>query len=64
MSDKSVRTFECPSPDCSYTTGEGSELARHVNAEHPGEYRRDDWPDTEASQHTSGVVNSEENDEE
>lgn len=41
--------LECPSPDeCDFTADSGAELAEHVNSEHAGEYRRDDWPDTEA----------------
>lgn len=64
MSDKSVRTFECPSPDCSYTTGGGSELAGHVNAEHSGEYQRENWPDTEVGRLARGVRESSEEDDE
>ncbi|WP_435551973.1 hypothetical protein [Natrinema sp. CGMCC1.2065] len=40
------RTKECPSPDCDVELPI-AKLATHVNEEHPGEYRRDDWPDTE-----------------
>lgn len=42
-----VRTYDCPSPDCDYTTGGSAELLEHVNTEHAGEYKREDWPDTE-----------------
>jgi hypothetical protein len=61
--ENSVRTFECPSPDCSYTTGGGSELAEHVNVEHPGEYKRRDWPDTEAGRATRWRDSSEDDEE-
>ncbi|WP_312908482.1 hypothetical protein [Natronosalvus caseinilyticus] len=44
------RSFVCPSPDCSHSTGGAAELAEHVNTEHPGEFRRKDWPATEAGQ--------------
>ncbi|WP_226043376.1 hypothetical protein [Natrinema sp. DC36] len=43
-----VRTYGCPSPDCSYTAGGSAELLEHVNTEHSGEYKREDWPDTPA----------------
>ncbi|UTF55881.1 hypothetical protein [Natronosalvus rutilus] len=42
------RSFVCPSPDCSHSTGGAAELAEHVNTEHSGEFRRKDWPATEA----------------
>ena len=42
-----TRTKQCPSPDCDRELPV-DELADHINTEHPGEYRRDDWPDTEA----------------
>ncbi|WP_312912748.1 hypothetical protein [Natronosalvus caseinilyticus] len=42
------RSFVCPSTDCSHSTGGAAELAEHVNTEHPGEFRRKDWPATEA----------------
>ncbi|QCS44668.1 hypothetical protein [Natrinema versiforme] len=44
-----VKMWECPSPDCSFATGGSAELLEHVNSEHPGEYQRDDWPDTDAA---------------
>ena len=43
-----TKAYECPAPDCSFTTGGIAQLTEHVNSEHPGEYRRDDWPDTDA----------------
>lgn len=46
----SIRTWSCPSPDdCGFTAGGAAELLEHVNSEHPGEYQRDDWPDTDAA---------------
>ena len=52
MPDSSVRTFDCPSPDCEYTPGGTAELLEHVNTKHAGEYQRDDWPDTAAGRAT------------
>jgi hypothetical protein len=46
--DCSTRVWDRPSPDCLYTTGGVAELAGHVDAAHPGEYQRKDWPATEA----------------
>lgn len=44
---------ECPSPDdCEFTTDSAADLAEHVNTVHAGEYRREDWPDTEAGRTT------------
>ncbi|SFT06236.1 hypothetical protein [Halostagnicola kamekurae] len=44
-----IKTYPCPSPDdCEFTAGGTAELAEHVNDEHPGEFARDDWPDTPA----------------
>lgn len=44
-------TYSCPSPDdCPFTTDEISELSDHINTEHPGEFQRDDWPDSTDSQ--------------
>lgn len=44
-----TRIYPCPSPyDCQFTTDESSELAEHVNSEHAGEFKRDDWPDMPA----------------
>ena len=51
MSDD-VRTYECPSPDCSRTFGAIEEFTEHINTEHAGEYQRDDWPDTPAGRQT------------
>jgi hypothetical protein len=48
MSDNTVTTLECPSPDCSRTFGASAEFTEHINTEHAGEYQCDDWPDTEA----------------
>ncbi len=43
------RIWSCPSPDdCQFTTTEAVELAAHINSEHAGEFKRDDWPDTAA----------------
>lgn len=43
------RVYVCPSPDdCEFSAGGAAELLEHVNSEHPGEYQRPDWPDTEA----------------
>ena len=44
----SDRIYECPAPDCGHEAPEIAELTEHINSEHPGEYRRPDWPDTEA----------------
>lgn len=35
----------CPAPECEFSMHDTSELAAHVNVEHPGEYNRPDWPD-------------------
>jgi hypothetical protein len=43
-----VRTYDCPSPDCSRTFGAREEFSEHINTEHAGEYQREDWPDTKA----------------
>ncbi|WP_254810643.1 hypothetical protein [Natronosalvus amylolyticus] len=44
------RTYECPSPDdCEFVAGGAAELAAHVNTEHAGEFKREDWPDTEVA---------------
>ena len=51
-------TYLCPSPDdCPFVAETGAELAEHVNAEHAGEWRRDDWPDTPAGRagHASDI---------
>lgn len=52
MPDSSVRTYDCPSPDCEFATGGAAELSEHVNTEHAGEYQREDWPDTDAGRAT------------
>lgn len=44
----SNRVYECPAPDCGYEAREISELTEHINSKHPGEYQREDWPDTDA----------------
>lgn len=42
-------TYDCPSPgDCSFDADDATALLEHVNTDHPGEYQRDGWPDTEA----------------
>ncbi|NKE37122.1 hypothetical protein GWG54_15085 [Natronococcus sp. JC468] len=46
--DNAAKTYECPSPDCSRTFGAIPELTEHINTDHPGEYQREDWPDTPA----------------
>ncbi len=43
-----AKTYDCPAPDCPFGTGGIAELLEHVNGQHPGEYQREDWPDTEA----------------
>ncbi|MFC7216518.1 hypothetical protein ACFQO4_20880 [Saliphagus sp. GCM10025334] len=57
------QTFECPSPDCSHSTGGAAELAEHVNTEHPGEFRRKDWPATEAGRGTRARDRAEDDEE-
>lgn len=59
-----VKVYECPSPDCNFTAGGSAELLEHVNTEHPGEYRRDDWPDTESGRESREVVEVGDKDEE
>ncbi|MFC7216185.1 hypothetical protein ACFQO4_19160 [Saliphagus sp. GCM10025334] len=58
----SPRSSLCPSPDCSHSTGGAAELAEYVNTEHPGEFRRKDWPATEAGRgtRTRGLAEDEE----
>ena len=42
-------TYECPSPDdCGFVAETATDLLEHVNAEHAGEFQRDEWPDTPA----------------
>lgn len=42
-------TYECPSPDdCPFVGETPTDLLKHVNAEHSGEFQREDWPGTEA----------------
>jgi len=43
-----VETYDCPSPHCSRTFGAREEFTGQINTEHPGEYRRDGWPEIEA----------------
>lgn len=61
----STRVYECPSPDdCEFAAGGAPELLEHVNSEHPGEYQRPDWPDTEAGRsREDGHEDEDENDE-
>ncbi len=59
-----AKTYDCPSPDCSFTTGGIAELLEHVNGHHPGEYQREDWPDTEAGRATREADRDDEDDEE
>ncbi|MDS0477911.1 hypothetical protein [Natrinema sp. 1APR25-10V2] len=43
------RVYPCPSSDhCEFEADSAAALVEHVNTEHAGEYRRDDWPDTAA----------------
>lgn len=54
----------CPSPDCDFETDEISELTEHINSEHPGEFKRDDWPDTPAGRAARAPDDDEEEDDE
>ncbi|KDE57983.1 hypothetical protein EL22_08000 [Halostagnicola sp. A56] len=62
MSDTTARTYPCPSPDCEFTAGGTVELAEHVNTEHPGEFAREDWPDTPAASNTDRESKDDEED--
>ncbi|WP_276257201.1 hypothetical protein [Halomontanus rarus] len=59
-----AKTYDCPSPDCSFIAGGIAELTEHINTTHPGEYKREDWPDTEAGRATRERDRGDENDEE
>jgi len=58
------QTYDCPSPDCEIETRDISKLTEHVNGQHPGEYKREDWPDTEAGRAARVPDRDDENDEE
>lgn len=47
-----AKTYDCPSPDCGKVFGAVAELSDHIRESHPGEYQRDDWPDTPAGRAT------------
>lgn len=57
--------YACPSPDeCPFTTDDSVDLAEHIEREHPGEYKRPDWPDTEAGRAARTRDENEEDDDE
>ncbi len=59
-----AKTYECPSPDCGYTSGGIAELLEHVNGDHAGEYKRETWPDTPAGRAARKADRDDEDDEE
>lgn len=58
------RIHTCPSPDdCDFTTPDVGELAAHINDAHPGEFKREDWPDTAAGRASRAVADGESDEE-
>lgn len=50
--------LEYPSADCTFTTRDQPEFTAHINENHPGEFRRDDWltfTNPESAQFQSGI---------
>ncbi|MDF9748426.1 hypothetical protein [Natrinema salsiterrestre] len=58
-----VQIYACPSPDDCPFTGTADELLEHVNSEHSGEYRQDNWPDTPAGRAGRPVVEPDDEDD-
>lgn len=52
------KLLECPSADCTWTTRDIPDFTAHINNDHPGEFRRDDWltfSNPDSAQFQSGI---------